>query len=220
MLGNSLVAKAASMLAAMALIGFSFGSLSGGQGLPAWLLSLLALLVFSGGAELLAVTLSLAGASPVFLLMNCLLLNLRFFPLGLSVGDLFSNSSVEKLVASHFVVDEIVALTFTQDSIHMKRKVYWTASLALLAVWPSSVFLGAYLSSGVINAEAFGIDIVLPVAIILLIIPAIKTLRMIIAVITSVLTTTLAYLFLPAGISILLAPLIAAFFFAPRGVSN
>ncbi|QPL47634.1 AzlC family ABC transporter permease [Halomonas sp. A40-4] len=220
MLSKSLIEKAASMLAAMALIGFSFGSLSGGQGLPAWVLSLLALLVFSGGAELLAVTLSLAGASPVFVLMNCLLLNLRFFPLGLSVGEIFSSSSFEKLVASHFVVDEIVALTFTQDSIHMKRKIYWIASLTLIVVWPSSVFLGAHLSSGGVNTEAFGIDIVLPVAILLLIIPAIKTLRMIFAVMTSVLTTTFAYLFLPAGISILLAPLIVAFFFVPRGVRS
>ncbi|NWO07609.1 MAG: AzlC family ABC transporter permease, partial [Alteromonadaceae bacterium] len=135
MLSKSLIEKAIPMLAAMALIGFSFGSVSGGQGLPAWVLSLLALLVFSGGAELLAVTLSLSGASPVFVLMNCLLLNLRFFPLGLSVGEIFSRSSLEKLMASHFVVDEVVALTFTQDSIYMKRKIYWIASSALILVW-------------------------------------------------------------------------------------
>lgn len=84
-LGGAFLGKMLSMAVAMALVGCSLGAIAVSKGIPLWLVTLMAALVFAGGSEFMAVGLLSGGAAPITAVVGGLMLNARHFPFGLAI---------------------------------------------------------------------------------------------------------------------------------------
>lgn len=80
-----LVRDVAAIAAAVAVVGLSFGAIGVTSGLPGWLMAVMSVCVFAGGAQFLTVGL-LAAGSPLGALLGGLLLNARHLAFGFALA--------------------------------------------------------------------------------------------------------------------------------------
>ncbi|WP_157062794.1 AzlC family ABC transporter permease [Actinopolyspora mortivallis] len=172
---SPLIIPVASMALALAVVGASLGAIAVTKGVPLWLVTLMAALVFAGGSELLAVGMATSGAAPFAVVLGGLLLNARHLPYGLALGGMLADSGpVGRLFGSHLLVDEAVAFALAESDPHRRRRAYWAAGLTLYGVWAPSVFLGGLLGDGIGDPRALGLDAALPAGLLALVLPALR----------------------------------------------
>ncbi|WP_039811121.1 AzlC family ABC transporter permease [Nocardia otitidiscaviarum] len=194
----------AAICLAIAMIGVSYGATAVTSGLPAWLPMLLSIAVVAGGAEFVFIGIITAGGSLIAAVLAGLLVNARHLPYGLSVPDVVG-SGWRRLVGTHVMNDESVALALAQPDRDRRRAAYWLCGLGVLIAWPLGAAVGAVLGSVVPDPNAFGLDAVFPAVLISLVLPAFndtltRTAALIGAGVAAVTTP-----FLGAGLPILLA---------------
>lgn len=163
-----------SVAVAMAVVGASLGAIAVSSGVPLWLITLTAALVFAGGSEFMVVGLLTAGAAPLTAVVGGLLLNARHLPFGLAVGGVLDRGWPSRLLGSHLLVDESVAFALAQDDPDRKRRAFWITGIAMYCAWAPSVFLGGLLGSGIGDPRAFGLDAALPAALLALVVPKLR----------------------------------------------
>lgn len=202
---DALVRDVLSMALAMAIVGASLGAIAVSKGVPLWMITLMAAVVFAGGSEFMAVGLITAGAAPVTAVLGGLMLNARHLPFGLAVGGLFGRSWPARLVGSHLMVDESVAFAMAQRTDAEKRRAYWLTGIALYCAWAPSVFLGGLLGQGVGDPAAFGLDAAMPAALLALIMPSLREFRTLRAVAVGALIAVLTTPVLPEGLPVVVA---------------
>ena len=217
--GDKLVRDVASIIPAMALVGASLGAIAVSKGVPLWLITLMAALVFAGGSEFMTVGLMASGAGPVTAVLSGLMLNARHLPFGLAVGDLLRGSWAARLAGSHVMVDESVAFALAENDTARKKKAYWTTGIALYCTWAPSVFAGGLLGQQAGDPSALGLDAAFPAALLALIMPSLRdwpTLRaVVLGTVIALVTTPL----LPEGLPVLFALLgVAAALPTPKRV--
>lgn len=197
--------ETASVAVAIALVGASLGAIGVSKGVPLWLMTLMAALVFAGGSEFLAVGLMASGAAPVTAVLSGLMLNARHFPFGLAVGDLVGRGRVARAVGSHLMVDESVAFGMAQETDDERRRAYWVTGIALYCTWAPSVFVGGLIGMGIADPTTFGLDAALPAALLALIIPSLRDRQALRAVVLGALVAVVTTPFLPAGLPVMFA---------------
>lgn len=193
------------MAAALSLVACSLGAIAVSKGVPLWLVTVMAALVFAGGSEFMAVGLMSAGAAPITVVLGGLMLNARHFPFGLAVGDVLDGGWRTRLLGSHIMVDEAVAFALAEQDPQRRKRAYWTAGLTLYCIWAPSVFLGGLLGRWVGDPAALGLDAALPAALLALLMPSLRdrpTLRAVaLGAAVAVVTTPL----LPEGLPVMAA---------------
>lgn len=112
------------MAVAMALVGCSLGAIAVSKGIPLWLVTLMAALVFAGGSEFMAVGLLSGGAAPITAVVGGLMLNARHFPFGLAIGDALGRGRLARLLGSHIMVDEAVAFALAEQDPQRRKRIY------------------------------------------------------------------------------------------------
>lgn len=197
--------RVVSMAVALGLVACSLGAIAVSKGVPLWLVTVMALLVFAGGSEFMVVGLISGGAAPAAAVIGGLMLNARHLPFGLAVGDLIGTSRPARLLGSHLLVDESVAFALAERDPDRQRRVYWTVGLTLYAVWAPSVLLGGLLGRAIGDPAALGLDAALPAALLALIVPSLRdrpTLRAVaLGAVIAIATTPL----LPDGLPVMAA---------------
>lgn len=93
-------------------IAITFGVISTSHGIPWFITFLISAWVYAGGAQFMLVGLALAGTSPVSTIVTVLLVNLRHFLYGTTLGPAFTKWSEPKKWLSAFgLTDEVFAVT-------------------------------------------------------------------------------------------------------------
>ncbi|CAG6396224.1 putative 4-azaleucine resistance transporter AzlC [Actinacidiphila cocklensis] len=193
------------MCAADAVVGASFGAITVGLGLPAWLPMLLSVVVFAGAAQFLFVGLVAAGGSPIAAVAAGLLVNARHVPFGFAVGDVLGTGWLRRVVGSHLMVDETVAFTLAQHEPARRRRAYWLCGTGLFLSWNAGVVLGTYGGQAIGDTDALGLDAAFPAVLLALLLPSLGTPPTRRAALAGVLIALAATPFLPAGLPVLLA---------------
>lgn len=201
---DKLIRDLAALLPALAVVAVSLGAIAVTKGVPVWLITFTAAVVFAGGSEFMLVGLLTGGAAPATAVVGGLLLNSRHFPYGLAVGDLLG-SGWRRLLGSHLMVDEAVAFALAETAPDRRRRAYWITGAALYVTWVPSVLVGGLLGQVVGDPNALGLDAALPAAILALLVPALRdapTLRAVLAGAVLALVTTPV---LPDGMPVMVA---------------
>lgn len=93
-------------------IAMTFGVLSVGGGIAWWMTILISVWVYAGGAQFMLVGLVLANSSPVSTVVTVLLVNLRHFLYGTTLGPAFQKwTEKHKWIAAFGLTDEVFAVT-------------------------------------------------------------------------------------------------------------
>ncbi|SDP56382.1 4-azaleucine resistance probable transporter AzlC [Actinopolyspora xinjiangensis] len=200
-----LLPAVASMALALAVIGASLGAIAVSSGVPLWLVTVMAALVFAGGSELLVVGLTTAGAAPVTALLGGWLLNARHLPYGLALGDVMGEGIGRKLFGSHLLVDEAVAFALAESEPARQRRAYWVAGVTLYCVWAPSVLLGGLLGRGLGDPQLFGLDAALPAGLLTLVLPSLRDRSVLRAVLLGCLLAVLTVPLFDQGLAVLIA---------------
>ncbi|WP_067699773.1 AzlC family ABC transporter permease [Nocardia jejuensis] len=163
----------AAICLAVAMIGVSYGATAVTAGFPIWLPMLLSVAVVAGGSEFVFLGILTAGGGLVAAVLAGLLVNARHLPYGLSVPDVVG-TGWRRLVGTHVMNDESVAMALAQPDRDRRRAAYWICGLAVLAAWPLGAAIGAALGSVVPDPNAFGLDAIFPAVLISLVLPALR----------------------------------------------
>lgn len=218
---DELVRNVLSMAAALAIAGASLGAIAVGKGVPLWLITLMAAVVFAGGSEFMAVGLMSSGAAPFAAVISGLLLNARHFPFGLAVGDLIGKRWYTRLLGTHLMVDEAVAFALAEDTPGRGGRAYWTAGLALYLTWAPSVFVGGLLGQWVGDPEMLGLDAALPAALLALLMPSLRDRPTLRAVSLGAFLAVVSTPFLSEGLPVMLGLIgVAAALPLPRSIEQ
>jgi 4-azaleucine resistance transporter AzlC len=151
-------------------IGISFGAGARAAGVPAELVLATSILVFAGGSQFAALGAAAAGAGPLTAALGGLALNVRYLPLGLSLGRELRGSPARRALAAHFLIDESAALALARRD-HGAEPAYWISGLALFVAWNLGSAVGLWLGSAVGDVRAFGLDAAMPASMLALLAP-------------------------------------------------
>jgi 4-azaleucine resistance transporter AzlC len=203
------------LAAAVVAVGVSFGAIAVAAGLPGWLVSLSSVLVFAGGAQFLAVGLIAAG-NPLAAVAGGLLLNARHVPFGLAIADSVGGGWGARLLGSHLMVDESVAVALAQPDPVARRRAYWLTGATLFVAWNAGTLLGIVLGQHVGDPAALGLDAAFPAGLIALLLPNLRDRETRRVAVTGAAIAVLATPLLPAGVPVLLGLAALALLAVPR----
>lgn len=187
------------------IVGVSFGATAVAGGLPRWLPIVMSLLVFAGGAQFAAVSVVLAGGSPVAAVAAGAVLNTRLLPYGLAVADVTSGGVWKRLIGAQVTTDESVAFALRQPDPYLRRTAFWTCGIALFTAWNVAVLLGVLAGTLVRDTGAFGLDATFPAVLLALALPTLADRRTAAAAGTGAAAAVALTPLLPAGLPVLAA---------------
>ncbi len=172
-------------------------------GLSLFETQLMSLVVFSGGAQLGAVGLFAAHASPLTVVATTFLINARHLLYGVSLGKLISFRPRERLLAAHLLTDEAYGVTVGSPA----RSVgfFLGAGASLFLIWNLSTLLGALLSRLVPDPVALGVDFIFPLAFLALLIPLLRSPQALVVAVSAGVLALFASRALNSGLVVLLA---------------
>ncbi len=188
-----------------AVVGVSFGATAVAGGLPWWLPVVMSLVIFAGGAQFAAVSVVLAGGSPVAAVAAGAVLNTRLLPYGLAVADVTTGRWWTRLLGAHVTTDESVAFALRHTDPAPRREAFWTCGVTLFAAWNVAVLLGVLADTVVRNTNAFGLDATFPAVLLALALPTLTDRRTRAAAGTGAVAAVALTPVLPAGLPVLAA---------------
>ncbi len=210
---------ALALAAALAIVGVSFGALSGAAGVPMPMTLALSLLVFAGGSQFLVVAVVAAGGSPVTALVGGLLLNARLLPYGLAMGGVVGDRLPARLLGAHILIDESVAFARARAEGDRRRTAFWLSGSLAFVFWNCGAALGMVAGAAVPDLDVLGVDAAFPAALMALLLPSLRGADARRVGLGAAALALLATPWLPAGLPVLvgLAGLIVA---GPGGVAT
>ncbi|MGH3167739.1 MAG: AzlC family ABC transporter permease, partial [Trebonia sp.] len=158
--------------AADAIISVSYGATSVAGGLPPWVPVVMSLIVFSGGAQIAATSIVLAGGNPFAGVAAGALLNARMLPYGFTVADVTGGNWLKRLAGAHITTDESVAFALRQEAPPRRRHAFWTCGIALYLSWNAATVAGTAAGTMLRNTGSFGLDATFPAMMLALALPA------------------------------------------------
>lgn len=201
---------ALSVSIATGLYGVSFGALSVTAGLDLAQTMALSLLLFSGGSQFAFIGVIAGGGTAFSALSASALLGIRNGVYGMQVNVLLRPSNWRKLLAAHLTIDESVATATGQADPDEQRRGFWAAGIGVFVLWNLFTFLGALAGNAMGDPAQWGLDGAAVAAFLGLLWPRIRAKEpAAIAVVCSA-VTLIAVPFLPAGVPILIAAVVAA----------
>ena len=141
------------------LIGISFGVAAGALGWGVAAPVVMSIVVFSGSAQFASTGVLAAGGAIGAAVVAATLTNLRFLPLGLLGAPATRGGAARRALEGQLVVDASVLLAM-KDGV-MRRGLLIGATLPQAAGWVGGTAIGAAVG-GVIDAEAWGVDVIFP----------------------------------------------------------
>lgn len=192
--------------------GLAFGILSRAAGYSILQTQAFSLFVFAGSSEVAAVTLTMAGATGIAIVLTALLLNLRHVLYGLSLSGLLRLHSLPVRVLLPFVMtDEAYGLTVKEYLDGQGGPAFLAgAGLSLYAAFNLTTLAGALLGTAIPDLQSLGLDLIFPLTFLALLVPLLRTWTQAgVAVVSGGTALVLSHL-IPAGITILISAVAAS----------
>ena len=189
------------------VLGCSFGALAVAGGVSVGMACAMSALVFTGGAQFLALGVVGAGGGALAALAAGLLLNARCLPFGLALAGILGGGRLRRAAASQLVIDESAALALAQPRPADRERAFWAAGLAVFVAWNAGTALGALAGGALGDPAAWGLDAAFPAAILALLVPQLGTRAARAAAAAGAALALACTPLLPAGAPILVAAL-------------
>jgi predicted branched-subunit amino acid permease len=199
-----------SIAVATGLYGISFGALSVASGLSVLQTSALSLLLFSGGSQFAFIGVIAGGGNPIAAAGAAALLGIRNAVYGMQVNALISPHGWRRFVAAQVTIDESFATSSGQTEPIEQKRGFWFAGLGIFVLWNIFTLLGALAGSAIGDPKNWGLDGAAVAAFLALLWPRLKSREAGAIAIVCALATVLAIPFVPPGIPILFAAMVAA----------
>jgi predicted branched-subunit amino acid permease len=199
-----------SIAIATGLYGVSFGALSVASGLSVLQTCALSVLLFSGGSQFAFIGVIAGGGNPIAAAGAAALLGIRNAVYGMQLNALLEPKGWRRFASAQVTIDESFATSTGQtDPVEQKRG-FWAAGLGIFVLWNLSTLAGALAGSAVGNPKNFGLDGAAVAAFLALLWPRLKSREAGAIAIVCALATVIAIPFVPPGIPILVAAVVAA----------
>jgi 4-azaleucine resistance transporter AzlC len=190
--------------AAAAAFAASFAVLSHEAGFGALAAIVMSATTFAGSAQFGAVSVLETGGGVAAAVVAAVLLNARYAPISVTVGDQFHGSPLRRLLEAQLIVDESWALSRRPDG-RYDRKLLIGGGLVLYACWVSATALGTLVGDRLGDPETYGLDAAFPALFLALLIPQVRTRQALAAAVAGAMIALILIPFAPAGVPIIAA---------------
>ncbi|MBT2515379.1 AzlC family ABC transporter permease [Arthrobacter sp. ISL-30] len=200
---------ALSLSFATGLYGVSFGALSVASGFDVWQTMALSLLMFSGGSQFALIGVVAGGGSGIAAMTAAALLGLRNGIYGMQMNAMMHPRGWRRYAAAQFTIDETTATALGQPDPHEQKRGFWTAGLSIFVLWNLFTAVGALAGDAMGDPKQWGLDGASVAAFLGLLWPRLKGREPWAIAAACALATVLAVPFVPAGVPILIAGVVA-----------
>lgn len=194
---------------ATGLYGVSFGALSVASGLDFWQTMALSLLLFSGGSQFAFIGVVAGGGSGVAAMSASALLGIRNGVYGMQLNALLRPSGWRRLASAQMTIDESTATATGQSDPLEQKRGFWVAGLGIYLLWNLFTAVGALVGDAMGDPKQWGLDGAAVAAFLALLWPRIKAFQPAAIAVVCAVATLLAVPFVPPGVPILVAALVA-----------
>ncbi|WP_298251898.1 AzlC family ABC transporter permease [uncultured Arthrobacter sp.] len=199
-----------SVAVATGLYGLSFGALSVAAGLDVLQTMALSLLLFSGGSQFAFIGVVAGGGSGISAMSAAALLGIRNGVYGMQLNVLLRPPRWRKLVMAHLTIDESAATASGQRDPDEQRRGFWAAGIGVFALWNLFTLLGAVVGNAMGDPARWGLDGAAVAAFLGLLWPRIRAREPAAIAVVCAVITLVAVPFVPSGVPILIAAVVAA----------
>lgn len=194
---------------ATGLYGISFGALAVTVGLSVAQAVVLSLVMFSGGSQFAFVGVVAAGGGGPAAVATAGLVGVRNALYGARMAPLLRVRGARRLLAAHVTIDESTAVATAQDEPAAVRTGFWWTGIGIFVAWNAFVLVGALAGASLGDPRAWGLDAAAAAAFLGLVWsrladPLARVVGLSAAVVALALTP-----FLPAGLPVIAAALVA-----------
>ncbi|WP_369047331.1 AzlC family ABC transporter permease [Sinomonas sp. P10A9] len=200
----------ASIAIATGLYGISFGALGVASGLDVLQTIALSLLMFTGGSQFAFIGVVAGGGSGSAAAAAATLLGVRNSVYGMQLNAMFRPKGWRRFAGAHVTIDESTATAVGQDSSVEQRRGFWAAGLGVFVLWNVFTAVGAFAGNALGDPKQWGLDGAAVAAFLGLLWPRLRGREPVAIAVVCGLATVLAVPFVPAGVPILVAALVAA----------
>lgn len=198
-----------SIAVATGLYGVSFGALGVAAGLSVWQTIALSVLMFTGGSQFAFIGVVGGGGAASAAFGAAALLGVRNAVYAMQLNRLLGLRGWRRFVAAHVTIDESTATASGQTELVEQRRGFWTAGLGIFILWNAFTALGAVLGDALGDPRRWGLDGAAVAAFLALLWPRLRGREPVAIAIVCALVTVLAVPFVPSGVPILIAALVA-----------
>jgi predicted branched-subunit amino acid permease len=172
---RAIVRQSLSIALAVSPFGMAFGVACAGADLSPWEATGFSTLMFTGGSQFAAVKVLSDGGSVGAAIAAAVLLSLRFVAYGVVMAPALTGPLWWRALASHFMIDESMAVASAQTKKSLQRFGYLTCGASIFVLWNLSTFIGAVVVSSAGDiVERFGIDGTIPASFLALLWPRLR----------------------------------------------
>jgi predicted branched-subunit amino acid permease len=198
-----------SIAVATGLYGISFGALSVASGLDVWQTSVLSLLLFSGGSQFAFIGVIAGGGSPLAAASAAALLGIRNAVYGMQLNALLHPRGWRRFAAAHVTIDESLATSTGQSDPVEQKRGFWVAGLGIFVLWNVFTLVGSLAGDALGDPKQWGLDGAAVAAFLGLLWPRLRSREAGATAAVCALATVLAVPFVPPGVPILVAAVVA-----------
>ena len=199
-----------SIAVATGLYGVSFGALSVASGLTVWQTQALSLLLFSGGSQFAFIGVIAGGGTPVAAASAAALLGIRNAVYGMQMNVLLHPRGWRRFAAAQVTIDESLATSTGQTDPLEQRRGFWVAGIGIFVLWNLFTLVGSLAGDALGDPKRWGLDGAAVAAFLALLWPRLRSRDAGAIAATCALATILAVPFVPPGVPILVAAVVAA----------
>lgn len=166
--------------------GILAGSLAVDAGLFGFQAQAVSLFVFAGSVQLVGMALIKAGASLSLLLLTTFILTSRHLLYSVAMRENIAQLSLfKRLILGFLLTDELFAIVSHKKPHNFSFYYAFGAGFSFYLIWQLASFSGIYLGQNVPNLDQYGLDFAVVATFIAIVVPKIKKLSTLIAVISS-----------------------------------
>jgi predicted branched-subunit amino acid permease len=193
---------------AVGLYGATFGAAAVTAGLSPAQACVLSLLMFTGASQFALIGVVGAGGGAVAAVAGALLLGSRNTLYAVRMSSLSPERGVRRLIAAQVTIDESTAMATAAPREHA-RAAFWATGLSVFVFWNLMTLLGALGAARLGDPAALGLDALVPAAFLALLWPQVTSRGTVGIAVAGALVAMLSLPFVPAGVPVLLAGLVA-----------
>lgn len=198
-----------SIAIATGLYAISYGALGVAAGLSVLQVSVLSLLMFTGGSQFAFIGVIAGGGTPGAAFGAATLLGVRNAVYGMQIKSMLRPRGLTKVLAAHVTIDESVATASGQSDPAEQKRGFWVAGLGIYLFWNVFTLIGALLGDALGEPKTWGLDGAAVAAFLGLLWPRLKSAEPIAIASVCALATILVIPLVPPGIPILVAAVLS-----------
>jgi|UniRef100_UPI0040482CCF predicted branched-subunit amino acid permease len=204
---KAVVSTSLSVALATGLYGVSFGAIGVTAGLDVLSVMLLSLLMFSGASQFAFVGVVAAGGAPITAIASAWLMGVRNSFYALRLAPEFGPRGLMRFLQAQLTIDESNAVSAAQDGASDRKLGFWLTGVGVFVFWNLATLLGALGGNLIGSVEAWGLDAAAAAAFLGLLWPRLRENLPLALAAAAVALASVP--FLPAGLPILLAAVVA-----------